>query len=93
MDGREICAVASAAIGQVLEDHMIANGFMTDEGALPIDEALRQSGVFKAGAGSKIKEREQVAHPAMSKMWRGQFDAPRVATPAPAAHTKCGKSG
>ena len=42
-----------AAIGQVLEDHMIANGFMTDEGALPIDEALRQSGVFKAGAGSK----------------------------------------
>ena len=48
-----------AAIGQVLEDHMIANGFMTDEGALSIDEALRQSGVFKAGAGSKKKGRRE----------------------------------
>ncbi|MBN06444.1 MAG: ribonucleoside-diphosphate reductase, adenosylcobalamin-dependent [Rhodospirillaceae bacterium] len=52
-----------AAIGQVLEDHMIAIGFMTDEGALPIDEALRQSGVFKPGAGSNIKgERGAVSH-------------------------------
>ena len=52
-----------AAIGQILEDHMIAIGFMTDEDAIPIDEALRQSEVFKLGVGSNIKgEKGAVPH-------------------------------
>ena len=32
-----------AAIGQVLEDHMVAISFMTDEEAVPQDQAVRQS--------------------------------------------------
>ena len=51
-----------AAIGQVLEDHMIAIGFMTDEDAIPQDEALRQSGVFKLGVDSNVKGGKAVSH-------------------------------
>ncbi len=39
-----------AAIGQVLEDHMIAIGFMTDEGEFPPDRAVRQPKVVELGA-------------------------------------------
>ncbi|MDG2032596.1 MAG: adenosylcobalamin-dependent ribonucleoside-diphosphate reductase, partial [Rhodospirillales bacterium] len=45
-----------AAIGQVLEDHMIAIGFMTYEGAAPSDQAIRQPKVVQLGADPDKQE-------------------------------------
>ena len=45
-----------AAIGQVLEDHMIAIGFMTDEGAFPSDQGHRLPRVVQLGAEPDTKE-------------------------------------
>ena len=45
-----------AAIGQVLEDHMISIGFMTNEGAVPANQALRQPKVVQLGADLDTEE-------------------------------------